>query len=141
MLPFYPVHALDTRHQAKVLQVVCYHRQAIMEGRGTYEHVELADFAVKVSPNPFQSTTNLAIFFKHIADIVNRHIAPECLRLFDMTVVVTAVDGTIREFRKRYLGSTDLICIFSPTPPPSGRGGNSIQVHVSRRYFSISHPS
>ena len=92
MLPLYPVHALDARHQAKVLQVVRYHRQPIMEGCGPNKHIELADFAVKVFSDFFQSATNLAILFKHIKYMCQEGTSPSVIQIdFTHKLILAAI--------------------------------------------------
>ena len=48
ILSFHPVLTLNTRHQAKMFQVVCHHRQSIMEGSGTNKYIKLPHLAIKV---------------------------------------------------------------------------------------------
>ncbi len=110
ILSFHPVLTLNTRHQAKMFQVVCHHRQSIMEGSGTNKYIKLPHLAIKVFSDLLQSTAYLAIFFKNIAYIVYGNVTPKNLGFSYMTFIITAVDSTVCKFRKRYFRRTNLSC-------------------------------
>ena len=108
LFSFYPVHTLHTWHQTEVLDIVSNNCQTIVKCSRTNQHVKLADFFVQILLYLFQCATNLAVFFKHVTNIVYLNITTQPLRFLDMTFVITTVDCTICQFGQCHLRSTKI---------------------------------
>ena len=69
-----PILNFHSRHQTKMLDIVCYYCQVIMQSCGTNKDVKTTYVFIKVLLYLVQGTPNLSIFIKNVANVIDCNI-------------------------------------------------------------------